>query len=50
MPFCVSPPPVTRPARRFGGVNVTPPGDCPECGWDLREAYHPEPAPQTDIA
>jgi len=21
---------------------------CPECGWDMREAYHPEPAqPQT---
>jgi ssDNA-binding Zn-finger/Zn-ribbon topoisomerase 1 len=18
--------------------------ECPECGWDLREAYHPEPA------
>ena len=22
---------------------------CPECGWDMREAYHPEPAP-TDVA
>ena len=21
---------------------------CPECGWDMREAYHPEPAP-TDV-
>jgi ssDNA-binding Zn-finger/Zn-ribbon topoisomerase 1 len=21
---------------------------CPECGWDMREAYHPEAAPQTD--
>jgi hypothetical protein len=19
---------------------------CPECGWDLREAYHPETAPE----
>lgn len=28
------------------------PGDaeqCPECGWDLHEAYRaPEPAPETD--
>jgi hypothetical protein len=23
--------------------------ECPECGWDLREAYHaPEPAPESD--
>ena len=23
--------------------------ECPECGWDLREAYHaPEPAPVSD--
>ena len=21
--------------------------ECPECGWDLREAYHP-PAPEPD--
>lgn len=23
---------------------------CPECGWDLREAYHPETAPASDPA
>jgi hypothetical protein len=25
--------------------------ECPECGWDLREAYRPvEPAPERDHA
>ena len=25
--------------------------ECPECGWDLREAYHgTEPPPEGDVA